>query len=293
MSNFVQSLTVGEAHVTVINIAYADWNFPAGLDTAASPWWPPYAAQFEQPVWSHHNVVHIALADASILVDAGFDDLPDSPYQLPRFRRNVDLSAALREVGVAPEDITHVVITHPHDDHIGGLTVKQGTSYTPRFPQARVLLSRWDWEGNPDREDPTEVCAWTLNVVDRAGRLNLVDGSQEVAPGVTILPAPGETPGHQIVRVQSEGQTAYVLGDLFHHPVMVEQPWVNRGRDVEQVLASRQRLAEAALAEDALLVAYHIGTLGKLRPTATGFTWEPVRPIESLTLLNQEGEVMV
>ncbi len=290
MSDYVATFMVGQARVAVINTAYADWNFPAGLDTAASPWWPSYAAQLERPVWSHHNVVHIALADASILVDTSFDDLPDSPYQPPRFRRTVDVSVALREVGVQPEAITHVVMTHAHDDHIGGVTVKQGPDYRLRFPQARVFLGRRDWEGNPDRDDPAEVCAWTLNVVDRAGRLVLVDGAQGVAPGVTLLAAPGETPGHQIVRVQSDGQTGYILGDLFHHPVMVEQPWVNRGRDVQQVLASRRRLAEAALAEDALLVAYHIETIGKLRPTATGFTWQPVMPIGSLTLSNGEGE---
>ncbi len=89
-----------------------------------------------------------------------------------------------------------------------------------------------------------------------------------------ILPAPGETPGHQIVRVRSAGRTLYCLGDLYHHPVEVEQPtWAAHWNDRAAALASRQALVAAALAEDALLVATHIPGVGRLTKTDDGVQW--------------------
>ena len=65
------------------------------------------------------------------------------------------------------------------------------------------------------------LVAQTLGVVARAGLLDVVDGPFDCGCGVSLVPAPGETPGHQIVRVASEGQVCYALGDLFHHAVEV------------------------------------------------------------------------
>jgi glyoxylase-like metal-dependent hydrolase (beta-lactamase superfamily II) len=112
-------------------------------------------------------------------------------------------------------------------------------------------------------------------VLRQADLLELVSGRREIAPGITILPAPGETPGHQIVRVQSDGQTFYALGDLIHSEVEVEHPdWMVTWATAEPMLASRLRLLDDALAEHALLMAAHIGSLGRLERDGAGqLTW--------------------
>ena len=107
--------------------------------------------------------------------------------------------------------------------------------------------------------------------------LELVAGPLTLAPGVEIIPAPGETPGHQIVRVQSDGQTLYILGDLVHSPVEIERPdWMVTWATRDEMLASRQRLYADALAENALLTAAHIATTGRLERAGSGLRWAPV-----------------
>ncbi len=92
-------------------------------------------------------------------------------------------------------------------------------------------------------------------------------------PAVRVLTAPGESPGHQILRVHSDGQTLYCLGDLYHDPLEVKHPtWMARWADVNTALASRLRLVEFALAEDALLVPAHMSP-GRLEQTAHGVRW--------------------
>jgi hypothetical protein len=91
-----------------------------------------------------------------------------------------------------------------------------------------------------------------------------------------IIAAPSESPGHQLVRVHSQGQTFYCLGDLYHHPVEVEVPtWMATWANPDTNISSRQSLVEAALAEDALLVAAHM-PIGRLQSTLSGIKWVEV-----------------
>jgi glyoxylase-like metal-dependent hydrolase (beta-lactamase superfamily II) len=103
-----------------------------------------------------------------------------------------------------------------------------------------------------------------------------VEGNRNINEYIDIIPAPGETIGHQIVRIHSEGETLYCLGDLYHHPVEVEHPnWTTVwSEDVSGGLASREALTEAALAEEAILIATHIGGVGRLKPVDSGVTWD-------------------
>jgi glyoxylase-like metal-dependent hydrolase (beta-lactamase superfamily II) len=174
--------------------------------------------------------VHITLSDASILVDVNNYALAISlapSYLPPNYSPPPDVVEQLLSRGIHPEDITHLVITHAHFDHYTGTTIERDGSFSPRFPNAHAFLGRADWN-RPDTQealrDPHSLDSHTFGVLDQRGLLELVEGNLDLTLEVRILAAPGESPGHQIVRVHSQGQTLYCLGDLFHHPVEVEQP---------------------------------------------------------------------
>ncbi|HLZ07771.1 MAG TPA: hypothetical protein VKT80_04225, partial [Chloroflexota bacterium] len=121
----------------------------------------------------------------------------------------------------------------------------------------------------------TSLDARTIGVLDRAGRIVAVGGDRELASGITILPSPGETPGHQSVRITSEGKTLYCVGDLYHHRLEVEHPsWAVPWADAPTIRGSRSALVHAALAENALLVATHIGGVGRLVGAASAVSWK-------------------
>src|SRR5207248_871050 len=205
---------------------------------------------------------------------------PVSPYAPPHYQPPPGLIDQLLEQNIRPEGITHLVITHAHFDHYAGVTTRRDGQAVPCFPHARCYLGKADWNNpetqealqNPDSEDSR-----TFGVLQQLGLLELVDGDRELVPGVQIIAAPGESDGHQIVRIHSGGQTLYCLGDLYHHPVEVEQPsWMAQWANTDANLASRHSLTEAALAENALLIATHIPTIGRLARSETGVTWVAV-----------------
>ena len=110
------------------------------------------------------------------------------------------------------------------------------------------------------------------------GKLRLVSGPERLAEGIEMLPAPGETPGHQIVRLQSAGETAYIVGDLFHHAIEVTHPdWMVGWADAPTMRATREWLLRDALASDALLIAAHIAAPGRIEQTGDGaLRWNDV-----------------
>jgi glyoxylase-like metal-dependent hydrolase (beta-lactamase superfamily II) len=224
------------------------------------------------------------LPGASVLVDAGDYALsapPDSPYLPSNYQPPPDLKAQLLEIGVRPEDVTHLVITHAHFDHYNGVTTELDGRYAPCFPNARCFLGKADWE-HPETQaalqDPNSLENRTLGVLHREGLLELVEGDRDLVPGVSIIASSGESPGHQIVHVHSEGQTLYCLGDLYHHSIEVEQPtWMVTWANPDAILASRHALVKASLEENALLIAAHIPSVGRLEGTPSGARWVAVQ----------------
>jgi len=187
------------------------------------------------------------------------------------------VQAGLAASGIEPEQITHMLMTHAHDDHFLGATVRRDGQHIPRYPQARYVIGRAAWDGNPAREDPTSEVALRLGALDRLGLLAVVDGEDEIVPGVTMIPAPGESPGHSIVHVASAGDHFYYLGDLFHHTCEVAHlDWVMTHRNTPAMIASRRRLIADAVPRAATLVFTHhvFPGWGRIVATNGGYRWD-------------------
>jgi glyoxylase-like metal-dependent hydrolase (beta-lactamase superfamily II) len=277
MERYVDSRRVGDATVTIICDGMLRW---APQLSAPEAEWRRAMPEADQAgaLTFPMNLAHVRVpserGDASVLVDLGFDE-PTPSSHWPSADRSPGLIAGLASIGVAPAEVTHVLITHPHGDHIAGATVERGGRRVARFPNARHLIGRADFDAAA-RAEPGSMAAQELGSLREQGLLAPAEAEQEVVPGVALVHAPGETAGHSIARVRSGGESFYFLGDLFHHPCEVEHPdWISPGRDRAAMRASRERLIEAALAENALLVFTHgrFPGWGRLARSGAGARW--------------------
>lgn len=277
---YVSSRRIGGATVSVIRDG--TWPWAPELQAPEEEWraaMPEANAAGELMI--DMNLALVQIGDATIVIDLGCGD--PTPEVLRRRRGYVPtpgMVAGLASLGVRPEDVTHVVITHAHGDHVEGATIERGGERVPRYPHARYLLSEADWPAHNVRAQVGPLITEHLDTLDRLGRLDRITGNAEVAPGVTLLHAPGESPGHSIVRVQSDGEAFYYLGDLFHHPAEVARlDWVSPGRNRELARASRERLiAEAVPAAATLVFTHHPfpgwGRIVASKDTPSGYTWK-------------------
>jgi len=123
---------------------------------------------------------------------------------------------ALAEVGVAPSDIDHVVVTHLHFDHAAGLTAlgEDGATPAPVFPRARIVVQRLEWDDACANKSTMTATYLKSHLTPIADRVRLVDGEAEVLPGIHVFPVPGHTWGQQAVRFDDGDGPVCFPGDV-------------------------------------------------------------------------------
>ena len=131
----------------------------------------------------------------------------------------------LAEAGIPPETIDTVLCTHLHVDHVGWNTMlgrRLGADFSQRAlpvrPQGVGALVRAQAASDRDVRDDS------VRPVMEAGLADLVETDHRLTHEVWLEPAPGHTPGHVSVRIQSDGQAAVITGDLMHHPIQCAEP---------------------------------------------------------------------
>jgi glyoxylase-like metal-dependent hydrolase (beta-lactamase superfamily II) len=149
-------------------------------------------------------------ADKTIIVDTGvghkMNEKLSKIYNIDHSK--YDLKSSLAKADIKPEEITDVIITHLHFDHIGGATwldEKQQLQLT--FPNATHHLQKkqWEWGLKPSEKDGASYMKENYIPIQDHGKLNLIDGPGELFPGIELLVYNGHTPGMQSPKI-SDGK---------------------------------------------------------------------------------------
>jgi glyoxylase-like metal-dependent hydrolase (beta-lactamase superfamily II) len=227
-----------------------------------------------------------------ILVDTGCGN--GKTRSAPAFRRFHDLNLPFLErleaAGVQPGDVTHIVNTHLHVDHVGWNTQLRDGAWTPTFPNARYVWGRLETEhwldparGLAAQPEAAEVLADSVRPVIEAGRVTLLDDGDTVVPGIRVRLAPGHTAGQLEVWLESEGQSAVFSADVLHQPMQVYRPaWNSRFCELEDVARiTRDRLLADAAARDAVVFPSHFGAphAGRIARAADGYRFVPLAEV--------------
>jgi glyoxylase-like metal-dependent hydrolase (beta-lactamase superfamily II) len=167
--------------------------------------------------------------DRVILVDAGLGPLQRGPY------RSGALLDNLAALGLTADDVTDVVLTHLHFDHVGWVTQKGIVT----FEHATYRCHASDWEYFVSSPEADAGAVRKLGPL--AGRLEMFAGDATLAPGIDVRDAPGHTPGSTIVIVSSGAERALLLGDVAHCPMELTEPDWEAVFDVDPALARRTR----------------------------------------------------
>jgi glyoxylase-like metal-dependent hydrolase (beta-lactamase superfamily II) len=238
-----------------------------------------HAAFLENPVEASINAFFFRLPGRAVLVDTGAGDFFGSGY-------GGKLIQSLAAIQVTPEEITDILLTHAHDDHMGGL-VHQGKIV---FPNATVHLSKADLDFFLDRTNSAKA-HYAMSYFDQAstalepclkgGKIVTFSGTAEVLPGITATVHPGHTPGSTFYTLHSNGQSLVFIGDIVHvASVQAPAPDITITYDVDPSRAAKvRRTAFTEFAKERTLLAVpHLSFpgVGHIEAVGEGFHWVPI-----------------
>lgn len=266
----MQLITLSDGHLTLP----ADFVFAPVADRDLASVVAEYGiTDITAPLTPPCNVTLIRDGDRTILFDCG----SGSSFQPTAGR----LLEALASEGLDPADVTDLVFTHAHPDHIWGVL---DDFDEPLFMNAAHRIGRAERDYWIDPETVETIGEErTSFAVGAARRLAAIEGvletfedGDEILPGIAAYLTPGHTPGHMSFEVASGGQAAMIVGDAIvnDHIALARPDWpTGSDQDLDAGAQTRQRLVERLASEDIIAVGFHLsdGGIGRVERTADGF----------------------
>lgn len=199
----------------------------------------------------------------TILVDVGVgNNLPE------KFRKiygmepaSLSMADRLAKVGLSPQAITDVFLTHLHFDHVGGATHRWDGRMVPAFPHAvyHVQQAQWDLACNPSVRDQSSYLPDNFQPLESQGVLNRIDGSQDdFFDGIDLIVTHGHTRGQQHLLVKAAETSLFFCADLVPTSAHLPVAW-NMAYDNEPLvlMAEKQAILSRAVAENWVLCFEH------------------------------------
>jgi len=206
----------------------------------------------------------------TILVDTGMG--PNLPGTLiDQLHRN----------GLSNDQITIVINTHLHPDHVGwNITWKNSKPYQT-FPKARYYLPKVDWEHfNQERNyGRFQYINDSIKPLEQLGNLHLVEGKEAITKEISLIPTPGHTPGHMSISILSNNQQGIILGDVTHFPFQgQETAWeILFDMDKKQARETRETILDQIEKNGSLVGAGHFAnTFGYFIRRSGRRYWQPL-----------------
>jgi glyoxylase-like metal-dependent hydrolase (beta-lactamase superfamily II) len=197
----------------------------------------------------------------NILVDTGLGSKEDAKFQrMFAVERTPTLLESLKRLGLGRGDIHMVINTHLHFDHAGGNTMQENGSIVPTFPNAKYFIQHGEFEDAARANERTKASYRRDNFtpIAHVNQWEFLHGDSELLPGITAVVTAGHTRFHQAVKIESEEQTAFYLGDLIPTVSHLPLPYI-MGYDLFpiQTLETKRWVLDQAFEERWLLLFEH------------------------------------
>lgn len=224
------------------------------------------------------GVYMVEIGERRIAVDLGIGpatiDFPGfGPFSGGKYLESV------AKLGVSRFDVTDLIFTHLHLDHVGWTTFDMAGERVLTYPNARVMCTAVEWEYWHGGDNPAGPHPETVQK-PLEDRIEYISGGDEIAPGLTVISTPGHTPGHISLLIDDGEQRLFLLGDVFHGAMQMQEMDWSVAFDVDQAQArqTREQLYAEITRPNTLIAANHFSNevFGRVQPDGDVYAWQPL-----------------
>ena len=224
----MQRLTLGDFELTAVSdgIYHSDGGAFFGV-VPKSLWQKKVVADERNLIPVGLNSIVVRTGKQTVLIETGIGNKL-SERMVKIYGQPAKLLDNLAAAGVSPEDIDIVINTHLHFDHCGWNTVRHSGTVVPTFPRAKYYAPEGEWQygRHPSERDAISYIPDNYDPLITSGQMQLLQGDQEIVPGISVKVYPGHTRHMQAVIIRSGGQTACYISDLIPTSWHLDLAWV-------------------------------------------------------------------
>ena len=193
-------------------------------------WQKKYAPDSDNYVFLVARPILIKTADSLILIETGLGNkLTEKQKNIFRIKEEWRVIEDLDKLSIKRQDINFVILTHYDFDHAGGVVMQDMDGLlTLAFPNAQHVIQEQEWHDVLDPNMRSMNTYWpnNIHILKESGNVRLVNGDEEIVGGIKVIRTGGHTRGHQVVSIESHGETALHLGDLLPTHAHYNPLWV-------------------------------------------------------------------
>lgn len=229
-------------------------------------WIKKYPCDDENYIKLTNSPILVKSPKANIIIETGLGNkLTDKQRKIYRVKEPWDVPNSLALLGIKREDINYVVLTHCDFDHAGGIVMNSENGEPElTFPNAKHIVQADEWEDVQNPNERASSTYWPQNFTGliEGKNLRIIDGDLDLDDGIRLMRTAGHTRGHQIVWIQSNGQTAVHMADLLPTHAHFNPLWVMAYDNFPlDAIDQKEKIEKSALKLNAWFTFYHDATM--------------------------------
>jgi glyoxylase-like metal-dependent hydrolase (beta-lactamase superfamily II) len=225
-----------------------DWKMDGGAGFGLVPktiWSRQYPADENNNILMSSRLLLVEVDDRRILIDTGMGQKRGEKYYSHKYiLADHQLEKSLKEAGFSFSDITDVLLTHLHDDHVGGATYFDGEKVQLTFPNAThwVSKSQWDWAMHPNKREAGTYFKDNFIPLLDANKLRFIEGDGMHLPNIEFRIYNGHTVGNIVPIIQINGKQIAFMGDFIPFVASIPLPFIS-STDIQPLLSLSEKEA--------------------------------------------------
>ncbi|WP_462411278.1 YtnP family quorum-quenching lactonase [Neobacillus sp. Marseille-QA0830] len=256
----METLMVGNVSLTWLSGGVTHLDGGAMFGVVPKPLWSrKYPSNDKNQIKLMTDPILVQVDGENLLIESGLGNGKMTEKQIRNYgvTRESEIAASLEKLGLTPDSIDYVLMTHLHFDHACGLTRPVGDGYQSAFPNARIIASKIEWDEMRQPNIRSKSTYWKENWESISSQVETFEETWNHGP-IQMIHTGGHSDGHSIIIIENQGEMAIHMADLMPTHAHQNVLWVMAYDDYPMnSITAKEKWLPYAMSKQAWFTFYH------------------------------------